>query len=198
MRSKWKRAPKGWSRGKLAECAYVAITLAALNVHFAAKGNGRTDSPVQIWHRQREKGREERVTSTQRVQISSGRVPPSASSDAWCDVTDPIYAHWNNPIPSIPPPPPPPRRSRGPRRSRRDSPSVIYFHLFRPSKPALISFGLVAPRYEIADLTIYFITAQNNFVSPPSKLLDYYLQRLTRNRSWKIIHNSKWVILELR
>jgi len=131
MRSKWKRAPKGWSRGKLAECAYVAITLAALNVHFAAKGNGRTDSPVQIWHRQREKGRGERVTSThKRVQISSGRVPPSASSDAWCDVTDPIYAHWNNPIPSIPPPPPPPRRSRGPRRDLVETRPRLFISIY--------------------------------------------------------------------
>lgn len=139
MRPEWKRPPKGWSKGKLVECAYVAITLAALNVHFAARGN-RIDSPVQIWHRRQVKEGGKGEGAQERVQISSGRVPPSASSDAWRDVTDPIYAHWNNPIPSIPPPPPsasvvPPRYSRGPRRSRRDSPSVIYFHLFRPSNP---------------------------------------------------------------
>lgn len=66
-----------------------------------------------------------------------------------------------------------------PRRSRRDPPSVIYFHLFRPSNPALISFGLVAPCYEAADLAVHFITAQNDFASPPSKILDNVVDTCT-------------------
>jgi len=53
-----------------------------------------------------------------------------------------------------------------------DPPSVIYFHLFRPSDPALVFFSLAAPCYEALDLAVYFITARNDFASPDASRID--------------------------
>lgn len=150
MRPEWKRAPKGWSKGKLVECAYVAITLAALNVHFAARGN-RIDSSVQIWQ-VKVGGKGE--GAQERVQISSGRAPPSASSDAWRDVLLTLYTPtWNNPSASIPlPPPPPPSFRRAIPEDLADlaetRPRLFISIYFEHRIPALISFGLIAPCYE--------------------------------------------------
>lgn len=86
-----------------------------------------------------------------------------------------LYAHRNNPIflprfsssfPSSFP------SSAAAALSHRaavvDPPSVIYFHLFRPSYPVLISFGLVAPCYGAAcgPPSTCFITARNDSSSP--------------------------------
>jgi len=114
-----------------------------------------------------------------------------------------LYAHRNNPIflprfvlRHLHPLPyrfatPPSRTS--PHSPAADPPSVIYFHLFRPSDPALISFGLVAS-CEATDLAVYFIIALNNFVLSPQRT-----SRCCTRRSWRhaivIDHNHRKTIL---
>lgn len=190
MRSEWKRAPKGWSKGKLVECAYVAITLAALNVHFAARGNGRTDSPVQIWHRRRVKeegrgGRERVHKRGCKYRADEFLHPLPVMHDAmlltlYMPTETTLFPRFLLRHLRL-------RRSTAPfPRTSPISPRLALGYLFlfisTIESPHLYPSASSRPVIRPADLAVYFIIAQNDFASSPSKLLDYVV-----NGDWIII-----------
>lgn len=137
--------------------SHVRIILVALDGYTLRRGEGKIDSPVQISSIVLGGNRRQEGANIERTSARSLLRPLSVMHDAMLLT---LYAHRNNPIflprfrlhhlrlvVS-------PYRPRGPRPALAltltltDPPLVIYFHLFRPSDPALISFGLVAPCYD--------------------------------------------------